>query len=125
MSRRTSRLHLPGTIAAVARARHLVAKTMRDWGFRDPEWLDTVALIVTELVSNAVRHAGGRITLDLCANGSTVLAVTDSSPVHPRVTEPDDVGGRGMIIIEALCPRWGVHDQDTGKRTWVELPPVS
>jgi len=122
MSHRSSHLYLPGTVEAVAHARRAVAGTMRGWGFSDSGWLDTVSLIVTELVSNAVRHAGGRITLDLRVNGEMVLGVTDSSPARPRVIAPDDAGGRGMIIIDALCPRWGVHEHESGKRIWVELP---
>jgi anti-sigma regulatory factor (Ser/Thr protein kinase) len=116
-------LVLPGTVVAVTHARHTVVDTMRRWGFRDPDWLDTVTLIVTELVGNAVRHARGGITLDLLADGPVTLGVTDSSPVRPSVGRgSEDHRGLGLLIVDALCPRWGVCGRATGKRVWAELP---
>ena len=116
-------LVLPGTIVAVTNARHTVVDTMRRWGFRDPEWLDTVTLVVTELVGNAVRHARGGITLDMRSDGKVTLGVTDSSPERPRVGRTSgDHGGLGLLIVDALCPRWGVCGRVAGKRVWAELP---
>jgi anti-sigma regulatory factor (Ser/Thr protein kinase) len=123
MNHLAAHLVLPCTAAAVPLARDSIVATLRGWGRDDRDWLDVVALVVTELVSNAVRHAGGCPTLDLHADGLTTLTVTDRSPVHPRRQEPDDRGGRGLLIVDALCTRWGVRDQKTGKQIWVELPP--
>jgi anti-sigma regulatory factor (Ser/Thr protein kinase) len=114
---------LPCTIAAVPLARDMAVETLRGWGHDDHDWLDVVSLIVTELVGNAVRHAGGCATLDLHSDGRTILTVTDHSPTRPRLRAPDEHGGRGLLIIDALCPRWGVRDQETGKQVWAELPP--
>jgi anti-sigma regulatory factor (Ser/Thr protein kinase) len=115
-------LLLPCTMAAVALARGTVDETLRGWGFHDHDWLGGVAVIVTELVTNAVRHASGCPVLDLDVNGSVMLTVTDRSPVHPQIREPDENGGRGLVIVGALGRRWGTRDHETGKQVWVELP---
>jgi anti-sigma regulatory factor (Ser/Thr protein kinase) len=122
MNRMAAHLPLPCTMAAVAVARDTVAETLRGWGFHDHDWVDGVAVIVTELVTNAVRHAGGCPALDLHTNGSVTLTVTDRSPVHPQLRQPDDDGGRGLVIVDALCKRRGARDHETGKQVWVELP---
>jgi anti-sigma regulatory factor (Ser/Thr protein kinase) len=116
-------LLLPGTTDALPLARHTVTEALREWGFEDRDWLNTVALIVTELVSNAVRHAGGRTAVDLQADGQAIVTVTvtDTSPVLPR--HGSDDGGRGLLIVGALCPRWGTRGHGTGKQVWAELPP--
>jgi anti-sigma regulatory factor (Ser/Thr protein kinase) len=116
-------LDLPCTIAAIPLARDTITETLRGWGRDDCDWLDVAGLIVTEIVSNAIRHAGGCATLDLCTDGQTTVTVTDRSPVYPRLQEPGDHGGRGLLIVDALCSRWGVRDQKNGKQVWVELPP--
>jgi anti-sigma regulatory factor (Ser/Thr protein kinase) len=123
MNHTAAHLPLPGAISAVAVARDMVTETLRGWGLHDHDWLDVVALIVTELVSNAVRHTDGPAVLDLHTNGQLTLTVTDSSPVHPRRHEPGDHGGRGLLIVDALCVRWGSRDHPTGKQVWAELPP--
>jgi anti-sigma regulatory factor (Ser/Thr protein kinase) len=123
MTHIATHLDLPCTIAAVRLARDTTIETLRGWGCDDRDWLDVVALIVTELVGNAVRHAGGCATLDLHTDGRTTLTVTDDSPTHPRRHEPDEHGGRGLLIVDALCTRWGIRDQAIGKQVWAELPP--
>jgi anti-sigma regulatory factor (Ser/Thr protein kinase) len=123
MTDMTAHLDLPRTVAAVRLARDTAIETLRGWGRDDRDWLDLVALIVTELVGNAVRHADGCARLDLRTDGRTTLTVTDRSPVHPRLHEPDDDGGRGLLIVDALCARWGIRDQTIGKQVWAELPP--
>jgi anti-sigma regulatory factor (Ser/Thr protein kinase) len=89
------------------------------WGFRDELWLDQVAVVVTELVANAVRHAGGCLAVIVRADGNQVtVGAVDSSPNHPRHREPDDDGGRGLTIVEGLAARWGVCDHHDGKHVW-------
>ena len=123
MNHTATHLPLPCAPAAVAVARDTVTDTLRGWGLHDHDWLDVVTLIVTELVSNAVRHAGGCAVLDLHVNGQVTLTVTDPSPVHPHLHQPDEHGGRGLLIVDALCTRWGSRDRETGKQVWAELPP--
>lgn len=62
----------------------------------DPTVADTLVLVVSELVTNAVRHGGGEYTLELSAGpGALTVAVTDPSPAHPRERTPDLNGGAG------------------------------
>lgn len=122
MSHMGLHLSLPSTMAAVALARDTVTGALRGWGHTDPAWLDVVALIVTELVSNAVRHADGRTVLDLDTDGRTTVTVTDGSATGPHLRHADARGGRGLLIVDALSARWGMHEHGTGKQVWAELP---
>jgi anti-sigma regulatory factor (Ser/Thr protein kinase) len=94
------------------------------WGFRDEVWLETAAVLVSELVTNAVRHGGGCVEFTVEAHdGRVVLCVADGSSVVPRHRDPDDAGGRGLAVIEALSAGWGVKDHQGGKQVWIELEP--
>lgn len=124
MSELTAHVDLPLGCTAPAVARRVLGTTLPLWGFTDQPWLDGASLVVTELVSNAVRHGGGCVSLELRAHEAQVtLSVADGSAVVPRRADPDDAGGRGLLIIEALSQRWGVEDHRGGKRVWVLLPP--
>jgi len=115
---------LPAGASAVTQARRVVSDTLRSWGFDNEDWLDDVALVVTELVANAVRHAGGCRTVILHADGNRVtVTAVDTSPTQPHRREPDGGGGRGLIIIEALSTRWGVDHRHNGKRVWASFTP--
>jgi anti-sigma regulatory factor (Ser/Thr protein kinase) len=81
-------------------------------------------VVVSELVTNAVLHGGGCVELNLAAHDErVVIAVADGSAVVPRRRDPDQAGGRGLRLIEALAVGWGVHDHEGGKRVWVEMAP--
>lgn len=99
---------------------------LRDWGFGDKRWLDAVAVVVSEVVTNAVQHGGGPlIAVALEARTApVVLSVADSSAVTPRRREPDDRGGRGLLLLDALSERWYVLDENGGKRVHVEFGPA-
>ncbi len=81
-------------------------------------------LVVTELVTNAVLHAGGPVHVSVrTAQGSLRLAVRDGSrrrPVRP-VGDPEAMTGRGLGLIEAVATRWGVQPHPAGKVVWAEL----
>jgi anti-sigma regulatory factor (Ser/Thr protein kinase) len=92
------------------------------WGFRDEVWLDDAAVIVSELVTNAVCHGAGCVSFSVQSHEErVVLCVADGSSVVPRRREPDGTGGRGLVMIEALSTGWGVRDHQGGKQVWVEL----
>ncbi|MEV6305943.1 ATP-binding protein [Actinoplanes sp. NPDC051861] len=123
MSALTAHLDVPLDRGAPASARRAVTAVLGGWGFKDPDWLDGAAVVVSELVTNAVRHGGGCIELQLEAHdGRVVVSVADGSSVVPRRRDPDE-GGRGLALIEAMSCSWTVQNYKGGKRVRVELLP--
>lgn len=110
--------------ASVPLCRQLVREALTDWKL--PDVADTAELVVSELASNAVQHAGrGAIRLTLCrlADDRVHVAVIDKSralPV-PAAPSPEEVGGRGLAIIDALSLNWGTDTLPWGKRVWAEV----
>lgn len=124
MSELTAQLDLPLGPLAPAAARRAVTAVLTGWGFRDEEWLESAAIVVSELVTNAVRHGGGAIAVTVEAHeGRVVLCAADGSSVVPRRRDADEAGGRGLAVIEALSAGWGVRDYQGGKQVWIQLPP--
>jgi anti-sigma regulatory factor (Ser/Thr protein kinase) len=111
----------------VSTARHLVRSFLIDLGVEGPV-TDDASLLVTELVANAVFHAGGSISLRVAlADGrppSLRLEVSDGSP-SPPVERSYGTGastGRGLALVAHIARRWGVDRRDGGKTVWAELP---
>ena len=105
-------------------SRHLVLELLRAWDV--PHDREDAALLLTELVSNVVDHAGGDadLTLELGASDDWLrIAVVDGSSDRPVVRELtlDGPRGRGMQIVQAIADRWGAEDHRGGKRVWFEL----
>ncbi|BCJ46374.1 hypothetical protein GCM10010168_60130 [Actinoplanes ianthinogenes] len=124
MSTLTANLDLPLHHGAPGAARRAVVAVLTGWGFHDQDWLETAAVVVSELVTNAVRHGGGCLALAVEAHeGRVVVSVADGSAVVPRRRDPDDEGGRGLALIEALADRWTVRNHEGGKQVRVLLPP--
>lgn len=124
MSALTAHLDVPLSRDAPAASRRAVTAVLAGWGFRNPDWLDGVAVVVSELVTNAVRHGGGCVALHVEAHDErVVVSVADGSSVVPRRRDPDGVGGRGIALIEALSAGWTVQNHQGGKRVRVELHP--
>jgi anti-sigma regulatory factor (Ser/Thr protein kinase) len=98
---------------------------LEDWQVPTPV-VDDALLVISELVTNAVRHAGTASTLEL-ELGQTGrqlrVALTDGSTAKPRArragTAAED--GRGMAILAALSDRWGIEPHQAGKRVWWEV----
>jgi len=86
--------------------------------------VDTVELLTSEVVTNAIVHArsGPQLAVEI---GETVVrvAVRDTSPEPPkrRLARVDDVSGRGVVIVERLAAAWGVEQDRQGKRVWFEV----
>ncbi|MBH5338254.1 SpoIIE family protein phosphatase [Streptomyces pactum] len=112
--------------AVVGRARELVSRQLAAWGL---ELLGfTTELVVSELVTNAIRHAGGPVSLRLIRTDVLTCEVSDPSSTQPRMRRARDTdeGGRGLYLVAQLTTRWGSRYTRQGKTIWAEqaLPPV-
>ncbi|MFD4835799.1 SpoIIE family protein phosphatase [Streptomyces uncialis] len=104
----------------VANARALTADQLAAWGLEDAVF--TTELIVSELVTNAIRYAPGPIRLRLIRDRSLICEVSDSgftSP-HLRQASDDEEGGRGLFLVAQLTERWGARYHPAGKTIWAE-----
>ena len=104
------RRRLPARPASVSEARHLVRAVLMA-GDR-PDLLDSAELLVSEVVTNGVRHAGTglRLTLSRPAPDRVRIAVTDWAPragLHVRESSRDAEGGRGLFLVDHLSDGWG------------------
>ncbi len=108
--------------ARVRQARALARETLTTWGLADLS--DTVELLVSELVTNAVRHGAGDIGLRLIRTGSLLCEVRDDGYDLPnlRSTDLTAENGRGLQLVTALAERWGAQRTPTGKVVWFEQP---
>jgi anti-sigma regulatory factor (Ser/Thr protein kinase) len=111
---------LPSHPAVAGTARRLARE------LASPATVDTVELLVSELVTNAVLHAPGGDALELRISvwGECVrVEVRDSSSQVPQMLAPADWGlhGRGLFLVDALADRWGSEQTPTGKTVWCEV----
>ncbi|MFH8339994.1 amino acid permease [Streptomyces sp. AM6-12] len=111
--------------AAVATLRSGVSKQLDAWGL--DELAFTTEVIVSELVTNAIRYVGGPIQVRLIRDRTLTCEVSDTGHTTPnlRHAASDDEGGRGLYIIAQMTHRWGTRYTATGKVIWAEqlLPP--
>lgn len=113
----------PDDPAAVAEARNAVARRLAEWGLDDLTF--TTELTVSELVTNAMRYAGGTVGLRLFHDDTTLVCeVRDSSNTQPRLRRAlaGDEGGRGLFLVAQLSRRWGSRYHHSGKTIWAEQP---
>jgi serine phosphatase RsbU (regulator of sigma subunit)/PAS domain-containing protein/anti-sigma regulatory factor (Ser/Thr protein kinase) len=112
----------PADPAVVARARRDTARQLAAWGL--DELAFTTELVVSELVTNAVRYGGAPIGLRLIRDAVLICEVTDPSNTQPRLrrARTTDEGGRGMFLIAQLSARWGCRYGRRGKTIWAEQP---
>jgi anti-sigma regulatory factor (Ser/Thr protein kinase) len=119
-------LDLPPEPRSATRARTLAREYL---GGCPPEAVEIAALLVTELVTNAVLHARTPIVVVVDRSpGRVYLAVSDGSDAQPIARDYgiDAATGRGIALVEELSTRWGVERSPSGKQVWCELDfPVS
>ena len=102
------------------RARRTVAGLCHDL---DTETVEVAQLLTTELVTNALKHGRGDILLGITRDACDLrVEVTDDGPGTPQIGAggPDELGGRGLMVVEALASTWGVAGamRPSGKTVW-------
>ncbi|MGQ4387828.1 SpoIIE family protein phosphatase [Streptomyces sp. SAS_270] len=114
--------------AVVAEARKSATRQLGEWGLDDLAF--TTELVVSELVTNAIRHACGPIRLRLITEQALICEVSDGGATAPHLRHPKttDEGGRGLFLISQFTQRWGTRYTAEGKIIWAEQsltePPV-
>jgi anti-sigma regulatory factor (Ser/Thr protein kinase) len=116
------RASFPAELQSAAVARRHAEAVLASWGLDDAR--DVVRLLVSELVVNAVLHAGSAPELVMeQTDGAVRVGVADSSTDPPVKQEysPTSPSGRGLMILDDLADRWGVDHTECGKVVWFEL----
>lgn len=113
---------LPPEPRSVARARELTCEQLAAWGL--DALSDTAELLVSELVTNALRYGEGNIRLRLLLERTLVCEVWDAGQVQPRRRRAQDTdeGGRGLQLVDLLSTGWGSRRVPTGKAVWFQMP---
>lgn len=111
---------------AARAARAAAIRVLSDWSLPEDTRDDAIA-IISELVANAVMHAGGAVELTLRRDADRLhVGVTDADPAHspqPHLAATSADHGRGLLIVTRLAGSWGwAVDPPTGKTVWAELP---
>lgn len=119
---------LTGEESEVALARRQVREALTGWGLDGLG--DTAELLVSELVTNALRYASGPVELQaLLLDEVVTFAVCDGDAPLPRLRRStfEDEGGRGLQLVASLASRWGARATPNGKVVWCELtrPPAA
>ncbi|MFE9129367.1 SpoIIE family protein phosphatase [Streptomyces sp. NPDC007148] len=113
---------LPREPRSVGRAREYARGQLLAWDMEP--LVDTTELLVSELVTNALRYGEGEIRLRLLLDRTLVCEVWDSGLVQPRRRRARDTdeGGRGLQLVGLLSAAWGSRRTPRGKTVWFELP---
>ncbi|MFJ4201831.1 SpoIIE family protein phosphatase [Streptomyces sviceus] len=112
---------LPRDPAAVARARKSASEQVTAWGLGEASF--ATELIVSELVTNAVRYGDDPVVLRLIRDHALICEVSDGSSTAPHLRRARvfDEGGRGLLLVAQMAERWGSRQTATGKTIWAEL----
>jgi len=113
---------LPAQRSVVGQARAGAARQLAAWGLQEIAF--TTQLLVSELVTNAIRHAQPPIQLRLILDGMLSVEVSDASSTSPHLRRPGryDEDGRGLMLVAQLADRWGTRHTRTGKTVWALQP---
>ncbi len=113
-------LEVPFDPAAVGTVRTEVARRLAEWGLGDAAFI--TELILSELITNAIRHAAGPIRVRLLRDRTLICEVSDGSSTSPhlRNAAATDEGGRGLFLVAQYADRWGTRYTPEGKIIWAE-----
>jgi GAF domain-containing protein/anti-sigma regulatory factor (Ser/Thr protein kinase) len=114
---------LPADSAVVAEARRTATAQLESWGLGDVAFV--TELVVSELVTNAIRYGSEPIQLRLIYDRTLICEVSDgnSTSPHLRRARTLDEGGRGLLLVAQLTTDWGTRHTSTGKTIWTEQDP--
>ncbi|MFF3564764.1 SpoIIE family protein phosphatase [Streptomyces sp. NPDC002574] len=112
---------VPPDLAEVAHVRDLASRRLASWGLEDMAF--TTEVVISELVTNAIRYGVGPVQLRLIRQDTLILEVSDGSNTAPHLRRARvfDEGGRGLFIVAHLAERWGTRQRPDGKTIWAEL----
>jgi anti-sigma regulatory factor (Ser/Thr protein kinase) len=116
----------PPTLLSARQARAFVAAGLRTAGVSDTGLADRMAMVTSELVTNAVLHARTEIEVRLAVDDREIhLQVSDQASPRPCRAPPSTTAtsGRGLVLVDALADAWGVSAPDggTGKTVWARV----
>ncbi|MGP3999005.1 ATP-binding protein [Streptomyces sp. 8N706] len=120
----TARFLVTGVPCAVAPARRRILATAHRWLELGDELADAVEVVTSELLTNAVVHAGGVISVGLLSEaGRLLIEVFDGSPDEPRArpVSGEDETGRGLELVALLSANCGWEPTPRGKKVWAEF----
>ncbi|WP_435847096.1 SpoIIE family protein phosphatase [Streptomyces hygroscopicus] len=112
---------VPSDPAAVAGVRAQAMRQLAEWGLDEVAF--TAELVISELITNAIRHATGPIRVQLLRDRALICEVSDTSSTSPhlRYAATTDEGGRGLFLVAQFAERWGTRYIADGKVIWAEL----
>ncbi|MFJ9606726.1 SpoIIE family protein phosphatase [Kitasatospora sp. NPDC101176] len=113
---------VPSDPAAVGAVRSSVAERLASWGLDEAAFV--TELILSELVTNAIRYGSGPIRVRLLRDRALICEVSDGSSTSPHLkyAATTDEGGRGLFLVAQFADRWGTRYTATGKVIWTEQP---
>ncbi|MFF5448647.1 SpoIIE family protein phosphatase [Streptomyces sp. NPDC012888] len=113
---------VPPDPAAVSRIRNAASAQLSAWGLEEIAF--TAELILSELITNAIRYGAEPVRVRLLRDRTLTCEVSDSSSTAPhlRYAATTDEGGRGLFLVAQLAERWGTRYTGRGKVIWAELP---
>lgn len=122
-----AQIDLEAVVLSPRMARRFVSDTLGPWA--DIDLIDAAELLVSELVTNAVVHAGSRVRVVIVTDpdrSDVRIEVHDDAREPPRIGsfDLDAISGRGLALVDAMSDRWGIEPDGPaapGKRVWFEL----
>lgn len=123
--RSTNGFTVAAAVEAVPSARRQVVALVRNLGASlQDETLETVELLASEVIANAVLHSAGPCGVVVKRTAERLrVEVTDTDPLLPAVVaaSPNDESGRGLLLVDTLADAWGMRPESEGKTTWFEI----